>query len=193
MTTYRQAFERFDGIANAHRATPQEEHEAFLALWNVIDTLDPRIAADVRRRYADWSSSWRALGGLAADVLKAHGVLDDDVPDTTETIYRAEVPIPVATIREALRVADIGRWCRAVDYVPDYSQEDPSSPWTNVVTWILLDRREVKTDPHDFEMSVNQLAVVEPSRFRDLLASNNLPEVGDYLIQIAVVGTIAYR
>lgn len=190
MTTYREACKAFDAVADKAQEpwpTVQQEDAAYDRLWRQIATLPAAVHGAVRRRYRDWHGSWRALGGLALEEIERAGLADDEVV----LVHRATALIPVERIREALRVADIGRWCLRIDFDAD-PDGPPASPWTDIVHWDLRDGQTRTTDPQDIAQAIDHLSVLETKNFGDLLAGRDLPTVGDRILQIAIYGAIAY-
>jgi hypothetical protein len=99
--------------------------------------------------------------------------------------------VPRDHIITALRVADISRWCQRVEFVDPPAQ--PGSPWTHPVKWILKDPdTATTTSPSDFAHAMTVLGSNRFSVFIDLYRGDNLPHVGDVLIQLATFGSVVY-
>ncbi len=111
--------------------------------------------------------------------------MNEPVPCHPVTVY-----VPTERIHEALRVADVRRWCKRVEF-KDPAPVDASSPFESPCVWHLVDAPlgSVHTVSNDFHTAVNWLATNRFHVFVDLVRGDNLPTVGDYLIQAACYGS----
>jgi len=109
-----------------------------------------------------------------------------------EPVYHHPVTVylRLELIHEALRLADIRRWCKRVEFKAP-TPTGKSSPFEHPCVWHLVDAPlgSIHTVSNDFHTAINWLATNRFHVFCDLVRGDNLPTVGDYLIQAACYGS----